>query len=389
MEALELLEIIERGENSYHQFKRNVTNSVEVAQELAAFANSKGGMLIIGIEDRDGTRYGLDSGDIHRLNQLISNAATDNIRNPLNPVTENVEFEDGLVMVVSVQEGVDKPYITNDGAIYVKSGADKRKVTSREEIRRLFAEADLLHADEIPVTGATTNEIDENFFDQFYQQVNHHSWQEERLSLIQLLRNMNLAKGDNLNLSGLMIFGRHPQKFKPQFNVKAVYYKGNELTAQQYYDSEEINGRLNDQFSITMAFLKRNLRKVQQEGQSRNTVGELEIPEGALEELVANALIHRNYFIDAPVRLFMFDNRIELISPGILPNNLNEENVKSGVAVQRNPTIASFATKAKPPYGLPYRGMGTGILTAFDLYEDIEIINDQDNNQFVVKIYRP
>jgi len=386
MDALELIEIIERGEDSHHQLKRNVHNPTGMAQDLAAFANTTGGLLIIGVND-DGTIEGLSKEDIRRLNQMISNVASSHIRNPINPTTENVQLEDGLVMVVTVGEGVDKPYITNDGVIYVRSGADKRKVTSREEIRRLFAEADLIHAGETPVSGSTVNDLDQDFFDEFYQEVYGRSWQDEDLPLLQLLQNMNLARDGNLNLAGLLLFGEDPQKFKPQFIIKAVCFKGNDATSDEYIDSEDIGGRLSNQYALAIAFFKRNLKKAQK-GQARNTTGILEIPEIALQELTVNALVHRDYFIDASIRIFIFDNRLEIISPGILPNNLTEENAKSGVSVQRNPAISSFATKTKPPVGLPYRGIGTGILRAYREYSDIDLKNDQENNQFIVTIHR-
>jgi len=386
MDALELLEIIERGEDSRHQFKRNINNETSMATELAAFSNSQGGLLIIGVDD-DGTIVGLSNEDIGRLNNMISNASSTHIRNPINPTNENVRLEDGLVMVVTISKGMDKPYITNDGAIWVRSGADKRKVTSKEEIRRLFAESDLLHAGETAINDSTSNDLDEDFFDEFYQDAYGRSVKDEGKPILQLLQNMNLAKADQLNLAGLLLFGKNPQKFKPQFIIKAVYFEGNEPTSDKYYDSEDIGGRLSNQYSLAMAFLKRNLRKVQN-GQGRNTTGKLEIPEIVLEELLVNAVIHRNYFIDAPIRVFMFENRIEIISPGVLPNHMNEENAKSGVSIQRNPLISSFATKAKPPIGLPYRGIGTGIQRAYREFSEIELFNDQDNNQFKVIIRR-
>jgi len=386
MDALELLEIIERGEDSRHQFKRTINNETSMATELASFSNSQGGLLIIGVDD-DGTIAGLSNDDIGRLNNMISNASSTHIRNPINPTNENIRLEDGLVMVVTIPKGMDKPYITNDGAIWVRSGADKRKVTSKEEIRRLFAESDLLHAGETPINDSTSNDLDEDFFDEFYQEIHGRSSKDEGKPLLLLLQNMNLAKGDHLNLAGLLLFGKNPQKFKPQFIIKAVYFDGNESTADKYLDSEDIGGRLSNQYSLAMAFLKRNLRKVQN-GQGRNTIGELEIPEIVLEELLVNAVIHRNYFIDAPIRVFMFENRIEIISPGVLPNHMNEENAKSGVSIQRNPVISSFATKAKPPIGLPYRGIGTGIQRAYKEFPEIELFNDQDNNQFKVIIRR-
>ncbi|RMF58367.1 MAG: ATP-dependent DNA helicase RecG [Calditrichaeota bacterium] len=383
MEAIELLEIIERGEDSRHQFKRNVTNIKSLSQEICAFANSKGGMLIIGVED-SGEIVGLTAQDIRRLNQLISNAASE-IRNPINPETENIKVEDKLVLVVHVPEGRDKPYFASDGAIYVKSGADKRKVTSKDELRRLFQESDILHGDQVPVEESTLDDLDEDYFDQFYQKEFDHSFREEPLDLKTLLSNLNLAKEGRLNVAGLLLFGKRPQKYKPQFNIKAVHFVGVEDTADEYIDSEDIDGKLAEQYRDGMVFILRNLKK-EQKGQHRNSLGETRIDKGVFEELLVNALIHRDYFINAPIRLFIFDDRIEIISPGILPNNLTIENIKRGVSNQRNPIIASFATKQKPPLGLPYRGIGTGIKRALKLYPKIEFENNVEDNLFVARI---
>jgi ATP-dependent DNA helicase RecG len=112
-------------------------------------------------------------------------------------------------------------------------------------------------------------------------------------------------------------------------------------------------------------------------------VGDLEVPLAALEELVVNMLLHRDYFVSAPWRMMMFDNRIELISPGALPNNLTVENIRNGVSNIRNPLIASYATKE-----LPYRGIGTGILRALAAVPDLGLESDHDRNLFIVRIPR-
>ncbi len=381
MNATELIEIVNRGEDSRHQFKENITNATALASEMVAFTNSSGGMIFIGVKDQ-GEITGLSSSDINRLNQLISNAASQNVRNPINPETENINIGDKIVMVVAIREGIDKPYLDNNGVIWVKSGADKRKVTSREEIRRIFQESDLINADEIPVTGTTPNDIDIHHFGQFYLKHYEEDLNQIDIPFNQLLENMNLAKKGQLNLAGLLLFGKNPQRKKPSFLVKAVSFFGDDSTVNEYRDSEDIDGNLRQLFDRSISFLMRNIRKIQGD-KGFNTLGDPEIPRAALEELVVNMLIHRDYFISAPWKIFIFDNRIELISPGHLPNNLTVENIKLGVSNLRNPVIASFATKE-----LPYRGIGTGIRRALKLYPDINLINDIDNNQFICSIRR-
>lgn len=101
-----------------------------------------------------------------------------------------------------------------------------------------------------------------------------------------------------------------------------------------------------------------------------------------IEELVANALIHRDYFVPAAVRIFVFNDRLEIISPGHLPNNLTVENIKNGNSVSRNPIIASFASRI-----LPYSGIGTGIQRLLRLYPNIDFVDDRDGNLFKVVLY--
>ena len=137
MEAIEVIESISRGEDSRTQFKKSIHNPESLAGDLAAFSNSNGGRILVGVDDQ-GNITGLTSDDIRRLNQLIANTATNNVRPSINPETENLTIGDHLVMVVSVHEGVSKPYCDNNGVFWVKCGADKRRVISREEIQRLL-----------------------------------------------------------------------------------------------------------------------------------------------------------------------------------------------------------------------------------------------------------
>ncbi len=389
MEAIELIELIGRGEDSRTQFKQSqdVTNAKSLAGEMVAFANRKGGRILIGVDDV-GSVIGLTPSDIRRINQLISNTATDCVRPFINPETENIPVGGLLVMVVTVPEGISKPYADNDGVFWIKSGADKRRVTSREEVQRMLQSADLVHADEIPVERTTTGDINLEhfgaFFEKQYGEPLDNMLDKAGISLHQLLNNLGLVREATLNLAGVMLFGRNPQRHRPALVIKAVSFVGNDPASDKYRDSQDIEGCLRDLYMETMSFLNRNLRRLQGD-KGINTEGDLEIPQTAMEELVANMLLHRDYFISAPWRVFMFDNRIELISPGALPNNLTIENIRNGVSVIRNPLITSFATKGNE---LPYRGIGTGIRRALAAVPDLELESDHERNLFTARIPR-
>ncbi|MEI7833097.1 MAG: RNA-binding domain-containing protein [bacterium] len=388
MEATELVELTARGEDSRVQFKQTLTSQESLAGELVAFSNSKGGKILVGVNDQ-GDIVGLSSDDIRRINQLVSNTATNHVRPSINPTTENVSTAGGqVVMVITVPEGLSKPYSDNSGVFWVKSGADKRRVTSREEIQRLLQSADLVHADEVPVAGTSDSDIDREHFASFYEKRYEEPLDDalnnDGLSLTRLLNNLGLAQEAKLNLAGLMLFGRRPQRYRPAFVVKAVSFVGNDPAGDRYRDSQDIDGCLHDLYKGTISFLTRNLRHIQGD-KGFNTEGDLEVPLPALEELVANMLLHRDYFISAPWLVMIFDDRIELISPGALPNNLTVENIRYGVSVIRNPIIASFATKGGE---LPYRGIGTGILRALVSVPKLELESDHERNIFIARIPR-
>ncbi|MCB2262523.1 MAG: putative DNA binding domain-containing protein [Candidatus Thiosymbion ectosymbiont of Robbea hypermnestra] len=381
MEATELLEIIGRGEDSKHQFKADVTNGLSLAQEMVAFSNSGGGTLFVGVSD-DGTFSGLNQKDMGRLNSLVSNAASQSVRPPVNPRTENIATSDGLVMRIEVSNGVGKPYMDKNGVIWVKSGADKRKATSREEIQRFYQSAGLIHGDERPVPGADIAALDPDYFRDFFARNFSESLEDQGLPLPALLENMNLMQGGLLNVSGVLLFAKNPGLRLPAFIVKAIAFPGNEIHATSYLDNQDITGKIADVFQQSLGFVLRNIRHIQG-GRGVNAPGKPEIPRIVLEELIANALIHRDYFISAPVKLLIFSDRVEIHSPGHLPNNLTIENIKLGNSNIRNPILASYATKI-----LPYRGIGSGIIRALREYPAIDFADDHDGNRFLVTIRR-
>lgn len=381
MEPTELLEIIARGEDGKHQFKQNVSNEISLAQEMVAFSNSGGGMIFVGVRD-DGSIAGLASEDMARLGGVISNAASQHIVPPINPNTQAVPTPKGIVMVVSVVDGVGKPYMHKDGAIWVKCGTDKRKATSREEIQRMFQSSGLIHGDEIPANGLTVADLDMDYFKRFFERAFAESTEDQENPLPKILENMNLMKDGVLNVAGALLFAKSPNFRLPVFIVKAISYPGIEIDEERYLDSQDITGKMRRIFDQSMSFILGNIEHVQGE-QGVNAPGEPEIPRISLEELIVNALIHRDYFVSAPVRIFVFRNRVEIISPGQIPNNLTVENIKSGNSNIRNPILASYATRM-----LPYRGLGTGISRALKAYPYIDFQNDRDGNLFKVVMHR-
>ncbi|MCI5133317.1 MAG: ATP-dependent DNA helicase RecG, partial [Candidatus Electrothrix sp. EH2] len=170
----------------------------------------------------------------------------------------------------------------------------------------------------------------------------------------------------------------------PQFVVKAIRYPGNELHPSAYLDTEDFSGVLPRVFDNALAFIMRNLHKVQA-GRGVNSPGIPEVPETVFEELLVNALVHRDYLVSAPIRLFIYDNRIEIISPGDLPNNLTIEKMCTGNSNIRNPILVSYAAKGL----LPYHGLGSGVKRALAAWPDIDFQDDREGCLFTATVYRP
>jgi ATP-dependent DNA helicase RecG len=383
MNVEELKTIIKKGEDSSCQLKADIRNVDSLASEMAAFANSEGGTILIGVHD-DGSIPGLSGSDVTRINQLISNAASQHVRSPLQVKTENILLSnDKIVIVVFIPKGIDKPYFDKNGVIWLKCGSDKRRVNSKEELRRLFQMSGQFHADGLP-TKAGIDKLDKLRFRDFLRDVYKLEFPESPEALLRLLKNMNLASDDGmLNLAGVLLFSEQPEWIAPQFVIKAIQYPGNMIHPSDYLDTEDFSGPLPRVFENALAFIMRNLHKIQA-GRGINMPGRPEIPEAVFEELLVNALVHRDYLVSAPIRLFIFDDRIEIVSPGHLPNNLTVEKIRTGISNIRNPILVSYTAKGL----LPYHGLGSGIKRALGQWQDIDFEDNREACLFVSTIHR-
>lgn len=254
---------------------------------------------------------------------------------------------------------------------------------AKEEIARLLQSSGNLYADETNVEGTTINDIDESFFREFIAVKTKKSFEDLNQTLSELLTNMRFLKDGKLSLAGFLLFGKKPQLLKPIFTAQCVAFIGNDMSSKEFRDKEDpFEGNLKQVYKKTLSFVTRNLRKIQKE-ESFNSPSTLEIPIETIEELLVNALVHRDYFIHSSIKVFIFDNRIEIISPGKLPNTLTIENIKVGTSIPRNPILFSNAR-----YLLPFVGVGSGIPRALENSPDLELINDTDRELFIAVIHR-
>jgi predicted HTH transcriptional regulator len=200
----ELLDIISTGETSKVQFKEKLPHIESMSREMVAMSNSLGGIILLGLKDVTGEVTGLSSAEIEEYDRVIAQIA-DNIKPPVYIATEVIKIQDNPtgknVLVVHLNEGINKPYKTAQGEIYVKQGSNKRLLTDNAEIMRLFQNSGNLLADEMEVYGTSIDDIDERKFSEYFKKEFDKTIQEKGLTFEQALRAKRVIKNGRLTLA--------------------------------------------------------------------------------------------------------------------------------------------------------------------------------------------
>ena len=381
MRQKELLEIITNGESSKIEFKEEGVHPNSLAEEIIAFANFEGGTILIGVDDT-GTLKGCAKKD---LEEFIINVCRNNVRPPLIPVIEKVMVDEKRIFTVTVPRG-DTAYSTNRGLYYIRVGSTKQTPT-QQELLRLFQKRNMIQLDETPVIKTSLRSIDVAKVNTFLAKLSQSPLNEDSdTSLIHELINLSiLVAVDNTlhpSLGGVLAFGKNPQKYFPSYSIQCGAYNGEDLAADTIREKDLV-GTLDELIEDAIAFVKLTM--------PQNPILERDIqrkdnylyPVEALREAIVNAVCHRDYTISgAAIRLLLFNDRLEIRSPGGLPNTLTEENMLYR-QFTRNQMIASFLTG----YGyMEQRGKGMLRMIKGCNENGIEcrFFQTPDKNEFVV-----
>lgn len=347
MDLPELLDRIARWENLHTEFKQQLPRPDDLSADLVAFANTDGGQLVIGIADDRGIRGVDDTDAIHRE---VDNVAFNNCEPPITVIQEVLEVDGARVVIVNIPKGSQRPYRTSRGRYYVRTSSGRRDA-SREELLRLFQATESLYYDETPLLRLGVVDLDLDAVRRYLERTGQTVLLDDPL---RLLRNWGLLAGEHPTVAGLLLFGHEPQKHLPYAQINAARFPGNDSAAAPS-DRKDLVGRLLDVIEDTQRFLRIHL-STPHEIHGFEPEPKPELPEEALREAIVNAVAHRDYTIHGPVRLFVFDDRVEIHTPGRPPNTVDAEAMRAGVHVVRNPRIYSRLSDA----GLVTRA-GTGI----------------------------
>ena len=337
----EIKEIIQNGENSYIEFKEEEIKAKELAEEIVAFSNSEGGMILIGVDDEGNIKGVKDD----KIEETVMNICRNNCIPHIIPLYESIEVEGKRIAVITVPKGLNKPYYTADHKYYVRVGTTKR-IASKEELLRLFEAGGSFHFDISPVEGTSIKDLNIDIIRDYFMKYNTFDlFEEPEESVERILVNADILKeadGRKLcTVGGLLVFGKNPEKHLPQNGVSFAHFKGNEIT-DELIDKKIITGRIQDIAEQLMVVIKNNML-IPSVINGLKREDKEEYPAVVMREAIVNSLVHRNYSISgSKIRILMYDDRIEFRSPGRLPNTVTIEKMKIGVSYARNPFLVKY-----------------------------------------------
>ena len=361
---------IPQAENQYIEFKSEKVTANTLAEEIVAFANAEGGEIWIGVED-DLQITGISRSYEEDIMNICRNAVIP----PLQPTYEEVDSEkEGIKIArISIPKSVDRPYYTSKNQYYIRVGSTKR-IASREELIRLFQASGLFHYDRVEIDGTGANNLDFSAITNYFSNYQISFATESDDEKIRLLSASDvLGPNGKTTLGGILVFGISPEKILPQAGIAFAHFSGNTINAE-LLDKKNFGGSLPRQVDNALAAIKAN-RPVASTIEGAKRVESPHYPDKVFRELLVNATVHRNYsIVGSQIRIFMFSDRIEFISPGRLPNTVSIEKLSVGTSFARNPLLVRLMENLgymdKLGRGLPMVCQETKKLNRDVIFED-------------------
>ena len=350
----EILDQLRAGEDGRAEFKemrfgsRGVLspNTEEFAGELVAFANAEGGAVFLGVDDSGGVP-GIPPESLDAAEHWLLNVATHNCEPPIRPVVRKALLPsdrgvDDRILLMVVPRGL---YVhrTSGGRYYTRVGSTKRDLTP-PELARLFQQRGREYVfDEQPVPAAAVDDLNRNRLEAFFGRSPTIPW-------LGLLRNTRVTFRDEdgvdrPTVAGLLVFATEPTEFLESGSIEAACYHGTRLSSDDLIHAERLAGPVSDQIDASIAFVARFMQASpkKEPGRSNELLYDLDV----VDEAIVNAVAHRDYAIaGSKIRLFVFADRLELYSPGRLPNTLTLDDMPYRTFT-RNQLLVSFLSRVR------------------------------------------
>ena len=366
--------IIAAGENAKIEFKRDDRNlrPEHLAREVVAFANMNGGMIVLGVDD-DGTVSGVTRENAQGW--LMDTVIGRYVDPQLIPDYDEFVVDDQTVAIVTVPAGAAKPYGVRQQDrhqdridYYVRLG-DTSQRAGREQMARLFQSSGLVSVERMPIHGSSLADLDIRRLEDYF----HNILREEQVAdWGQILLNRELLVADEwregvryCSYAACVLFGREPRRRMPQAGLRLLVFPGAEMDYDANLDEvldipfvglKERNEKHFIEQSLpnrVLSYLQAHISRERLEGMQRHRIWDY--PKEVIRELLVNAFAHRDWTRPTDVQLTVFADRLEVTSPGALPNGVTVEKAKQGLRVPRNSNIVNILRD----YDLmEHRGMG-------------------------------
>lgn len=357
----EIKSLIQKGESDTLEFKASSSDIRGIIETISAFANTRGGTILIGVKDSKDIK-GITIGK--KTIEGIANRINQNTDPKIYPAIKVEEINSKKIIIISVKDVQNKPYLAF-GKAFKRVGKSTLKM-SRDEYERMILEK---HKEELRFDGqvckkATLNDIDKERVKWYLEKrAEERGIKIPKTSFEQMMINLGIlvGEGNKITNGGILFFGKDPQKLVPYSEVKIARFKGTNMT--EFIDRKELHGTLPELIDEAEKFVKRNTRRATKIV-GFEQVNIAEYPYEAVKEAITNAVCHRDYFFSgASVRVMIYDDRIVVESPGKLPEGVTLKSLE-GSHVLRNEKIANWL------YDIGYiEKWGTGIRRMKDLMQ--------------------
>jgi ATP-dependent DNA helicase RecG len=341
MDAGTVATLLAAGEGAHTEFKERFNS--RLVESLVAFANTAGGRVLIGVNDR-GRIVGLPNAD--QTIESVLSACREAVSPPLTPIVEMIRQPEGTIVIVQVNP-TGRMHVKS-GAVFIRHGRQTRRATA-EEIRQLTLRETPEAYESLACPGAKWTDFDEAALRKYFSGRAPGVLDQQGISVETLAVGQRFAaqRGEAVapTVAGCVLFGSHPEWLQPAWRVTALRFSGTEITAP-IVDRLDTEGPALRAIEQAEAFLRRNLRVARLLVDRGTHFEEQDVPEyplAAAHEAVANAVAHRDYAVPTQVFVRLYDNRLEIQNPGgLLPGLTLEQVLAGGESRRRNPVIAEI-----------------------------------------------
>lgn len=338
-DAIDIPALINRGEDSKTEFKSKKFHNNSLAKEVSAFSNMSGGVILIGVSD-DGVVEGIEDRGVETR---VVNICRNNVVPPVIPEISFLHLEGKTILQVLIEKGKFKPYkVKHTNKYYIRAGSVSIEPTN-EELIRLFQDGAQLHFEASRLPGTSIRDVDLLRFRLYCTEQRGMEWDDDE-GPEKLLYNFQIIDEDaELTVAGALFFAGDVSRLLPQAGIDMVFFDGLDKTAEMN-DFRSLNAAIPDAVAGAEQFVSLNSRNrvlFTEDGTRR--IDRHDYEPFMVRELIANAFMHRDWSIfGQKIRLTLFTDRLEVFSPGCIPNTLNLKRALAGISYYRNPLIAQM-----------------------------------------------